>query len=488
MAFNRNQKLMVFLLAGMAVGVSSFATSGKTGKADFASELAAPETREEPRDEARNESEEFMQDSMDSDQFVNLCKKAQLPHDAVNVLNERSSKIDLSDCKVDGDYMSANATSIFEDADGNKTRVRYNIRFKSAKALDQKLDALKKRAQDKAKVEKDAREKEESDKKKQDQLAQDIENCKIKEGSDLKHQTPVADTVKAKMQCFGEQAKKMSGDKLEAYKEEVVKAYISENLKKSGNMMAQFGTAGALTARNDIMQLQNLMARNGLLDQDAALQFQYVNNVINARLPINPGAVQANTLNQLRTQDPKLLQDLNSSNVNTRNQAQAKFNAAVTQNMMALEQGQLTALITQPGTAPDAAWSMFNMQTQNQLNQMIQVQRSGNKAVASLGSAGAPYNSAMVSNINMQMNPFATSLSNDSFSTNPFNTNNAFGPYAGLDQWGLNAPTQMTDSGINTGWNIMAIAPPASTNLNPAVTNTVSQQTALNGKLVSVPR
>lgn len=461
MAFNRNQKFMVFLLAGMAIGISSFSTTGTAGNADFASEIASPDS--DAIDSFTHDVESNKQDA------------------SAEIVTTDDMSVRASDPRNEQDNVRVKLTARQTDDDGNETMVEKTVSAKNLKDLSKilalKTKEIQKQARAKAKQEKDKRSKEEK-------LAEDIKNCKVKVSEDGKRRKAIDENnLREKLKCFAEQEQNLEGDELQDYKDSVVNKYVNSRLDSVKQMLGQ-GVGGAMSAKGSVAQLEAALNANGLQDQSMAQQFQFVNNVISARLPMNNAAAQSQLFAQFQ---PRLL----NADPKVRAQAQIEYNAAMTQqmsNQVLTEIGTRNALMSQPASQ-DPQWNQIAAMTATQLSQNIQQQVYSNASLKQVyGSFIAPYSpSALDANTGVSLNTL------NPVTSNPFNANNVFGNNS-LDSLGLNSNWGITDTGAAS--QFWQSTPATGSNMaNPSITTNattiapaVSQQMALNGKKVSVPR
>lgn len=458
MTFNRNQKYMIFLLAFMAFGISSFSTGSahRAGHADFASEVIASPDQDEVND--------FTQ-QVESNTFQNPATLAE--GDDISV--------QASDVRQEQDGVKVKLAVHMTDDDGNdSTSIEKDVFAQNVKELKKilpkRIKAIQKQALAKAKKEKDK-------KAKEDKRAEDVKNCKVKIGDDGKRYAINENNVREKLKCFAEQEQELTGDNLQDYKDSIVQKYISERMTPIKEMVARDGVAGAMSARASVAQLQGLLSQNGLEDQSMASQFSFINNVISARIPANQN-IQGQLFAQYQA-------GLMNSNPQVRAAALQQYRSALQmQKGQAIisQLGQVNSLSAMPASM-DSDWNKIAATTRMQLQSNIQQEVYGDKNLTQVfGSFIAPYKANTLALNNSALN--ASTLS--ALNTNPFNSSNIFGNN-GLDPLSLNSPWMMTDAGATA--QFWQSTPPTGSNMaNPAIPQPPVTAVSATGKKVAVNR
>lgn len=459
---DRTQKLMIVLLAGLAIGMSSFAhTSPTRGSADFASK-------------EDDDSSEIVSSATTHDQindFIHKIKtaKADVNNGEINGVlwqSDEGEKISGSNTSLDEEG-KISFTLSWDDADGNhaETQVDADNLKQLQKMLPKRMERIRKHGQEVAEKAKSAQEKKEA-------LKEDLENCNKK----MKNGRAVAiddNNVKEKLACLSAHLNKKSGDDKQAYMDEVVKKYVDLNLNKVKTILSSSNDiSSAFTARSNLLQLQTLLQKNNLAsDPSIAGQLNFANNIVNNMLaPLS--------LNQAQSQ---VFAKYAAAMANPQTRAQAQRAYANELNMMAYNslsstvgmQSSLTSAMMQ-NPSDDQGWNQLARVALSRSQQFVQQQVATNQSLnQSFGNIISKYD---------PRNVMANGLSNSALTSfDPNNLNAIYGnPLTNNNSPSLGnslAWSNFDTTGLSGMWNPN---PPTGSNMaNPSLPTPSTVPTAL---------
>jgi hypothetical protein len=324
-----NQKLLVILLAGMAIGISSFGSTTKPGHADLALSSAD--------DEIDDGGERTAAPSGDIDQLVEQARAA----------NQMANTETLAIVDDGKNVVTANVT---KDTNGFTSKIIANEGTEHAKEIvvhakdERSLPGAIKRGQETVlKRSKTAKERQAQKKKEQKEIDKKVANCEL----DTDRKTEIEDTdTEGKHACFQDRMRDMSTKEKKAYMAKLVKPYVDKEAApyfQALNGQDPNG-ANATVAKANLVELQQSLAHYGLAAPFA--------NDLNAGISLATLRSQPNTQalqqNLMQTRAAQIIAMNPNMPVAQKTAMQQQIQAAMTQqsfNTIGNELGQRSALV-----------------------------------------------------------------------------------------------------------------------------------------------
>jgi hypothetical protein len=245
----RNQKLLVILLAGMAMGISSFGSTGKFGRADFSSYDDADDS---------GDGGESMAAPGDIDQVVDQVRGANenAKTGPIAIIDDGKNEV-TADATKEKDGYSAEVVA----NSGKENEARTTVHAKNDRDLHRKIRSAQEKVLTRSKTIKERADLRKKDKK---EIKNKIANCELEK--DGKTEIDATD-VDSKLSCFNERAKGMNEKEKKAFLSKTVTPYVQnlENNAIKGLTMNDPTGANAAASRASLMELQQTLAQNGLI-------------------------------------------------------------------------------------------------------------------------------------------------------------------------------------------------------------------------------